>query len=83
MKSYVFKMIIEPDEDRWFAHCPVLEEKGAATWGYTQEEALKNIEEVLEMTVRSMAKHGEAIPEKREEVMIFSDSRIAVTIKEA
>lgn len=80
MRSYLFKVIIEPDEDRWFAHCPVLEEKGAATWGYTQEEALKNIKEVLEMTVRSMAKHGEALPVEKEEVMIFSDPRIAVNV---
>ena len=59
MKTYIFKVLVEPDEDRWFAHCPVLEEKGAATWGYTQEEALKNIEEVVEMTVESMIEHGE------------------------
>jgi len=80
MKTYVFKVIVESDEDRWFAHCPVLEEKGAATWGYTQEEALKNIKEVLDMTVRSMTKHGEAIPEEKEEVMIFSEPRIAVNV---
>jgi predicted RNase H-like HicB family nuclease len=59
MKPHIFKVIVEPGEDRWFAYCPVLEDKGAATWGYTKEEALKNIREVLEMTIESMIEHGE------------------------
>ncbi|MEO5361700.1 MAG: type II toxin-antitoxin system HicB family antitoxin [Nitrospirota bacterium] len=53
-KTFTFKVVIEPDEDRCFAYCPVLHRKGAATWGYTQEEALKNIREVVEMTVETM-----------------------------
>lgn len=38
-----FRVILEPDEARWFAHCPLLQSDGAATWGYTPGEALKNI----------------------------------------
>ena len=48
-KTYTFKVIVEPDEDRWYAYCPILESEGATTWGYTKEEALKNIREVVEM----------------------------------
>ena len=33
MKTYVFRVVIEPDEDRWSAHCPALHTYGAATWG--------------------------------------------------
>ena len=51
MKSYVFKVVVEPDQDGWHAYCPVLEDRGAATWGYTEEEALKNIQEVLQLVV--------------------------------
>jgi predicted RNase H-like HicB family nuclease len=54
MKIYTFRIVIEPDEDRWVAYSPLLKEKGGATWGYTKEEALKNINEVLEMVVESM-----------------------------
>jgi predicted RNase H-like HicB family nuclease len=43
MKSYVFPVVIEPDEDVWRAFVPDLESRGAATWGHTKEEALKNI----------------------------------------
>jgi predicted RNase H-like HicB family nuclease len=49
--TYTFKVVVEPDEDRWRAYCPALEEQGAATWGYTREEALQHVREVLEMIV--------------------------------
>lgn len=62
-RIYIFEAVVEPDEDRWFAYCPALEDKGVATWGYTREEALKNIREVLEMTIESLIDHGEPIPE--------------------
>lgn len=80
MKTYVFRVVVEPDGDRWFAYCPVLEDKGGATWGYTKEEALKNIREVVQMTVESMIEHGEKIPETPEEVQIFSEPKVAVTV---
>ncbi len=35
-----FRIIVEPDEDRWRAYAPALEVQGASTWGYTREEAL-------------------------------------------
>ncbi len=79
MKTYIFRVIVEPDEDRWFAYCPVLENRGAATWGYTEEESLKNIREVLEMTVESMIEHGEAIPEDPD-IQIFSGLRVAINV---
>ena len=66
MKTYVFRVVVEPDEDRWFAYCPVLEEKGGATWGYAKEEALRNIREVVEMIIESLIEHGEPIPEEQE-----------------
>ena len=63
MKTYNFKVIIEPDEDRWLAYSPTLVERGAGTWGYTKEEARTNIQVVLKMTIESMIRHGETIPE--------------------
>ncbi|MFW6105675.1 MAG: type II toxin-antitoxin system HicB family antitoxin [Chloroflexota bacterium] len=81
MKTYTFRVVVEPDEDRWFAYCPVLENKGGATWGYTKEEALKNIREVVEMTVESMIENGESIPEEPEtEVKVSSEPLVAITV---
>lgn len=62
MTTYTFKIVVEPDEDRWRAYHPGLEAQGAATWGYTREEALQNIREVLEMIVAEMAEEGEPLP---------------------
>ena len=46
VKTYLFTVVIEEDpfEDgkmAYHAYCPAL--KGASTWGYTREEALRNI----------------------------------------
>ena len=49
MKTYSFQVVLEkdkwpdePDENAvWRAYIPALEHKGAASWGYTQREALK------------------------------------------
>ena len=75
MRTYVFKVIIEPDEDGWFAHCPVLEKRGAATWGQTREEAARKIQEVLEMVVEDMIEDGEPVPirpEKEKQKVLFN-----------
>jgi len=42
MRTYIFKVAIEPDEDKWVAYSPELKDRGGATWGETKEEALKS-----------------------------------------
>lgn len=81
MKTYTFKVVIEPDENRWHAYCPALEQYGAATWGNTQEEAFKHIREVIEMIIEELIEDGITIPEvPKEEVMVFPETRVAVTV---
>ncbi len=81
MKTYVFRVVVEPDEDRWSAYCPVLEKFGAATWGYTEQEALKNIHEVVEMIIEELVEGREPIPEEpSEEVFVSAEPRVAVTV---
>ncbi|MEX1257366.1 MAG: type II toxin-antitoxin system HicB family antitoxin [Gemmatimonadota bacterium] len=63
MRSYVFNAVVEPDEDVWRAYVPELEEKGAAAWGNTREEALKNLQEVLQMVIEDLLEDGESLPE--------------------
>jgi predicted RNase H-like HicB family nuclease len=62
MKSYIFPVVIEPDGDRWHAFIPELEARGGATWGYTRDEAAKNIQEVGQMVIESMLEDGEVLP---------------------
>jgi predicted RNase H-like HicB family nuclease len=81
MKSYAFRVVVEPAEDRWHAYCPALERQGAATWGNTEEEALRHIREVVEMVVGDLLASGETLPEEpATEVEIFSEPRVLVTI---
>jgi len=49
--------------------------------GYTKEEALKNIREVVEMIVEELIEDGEPIPETPEnEVQILSEPGAMVTV---
>ena len=51
MKTCPFDVVVEPDGDKWHAYCPALEKHAASTWGYTKEEAYKNIYEVIQMII--------------------------------
>jgi predicted RNase H-like HicB family nuclease len=58
VKTYLFKVVLEEDpfEDgrmAYHAYCPVL--KGASTWGYSREEALKNIKDAIVGCLESLA----------------------------
>jgi predicted RNase H-like HicB family nuclease len=63
MKSYVLRVVVEPDADKWYACVPELESKGAATWVNTREDAFRNIQEVARMVIEDMMEDGEPIPE--------------------
>ncbi|MBI1924520.1 type II toxin-antitoxin system HicB family antitoxin [Candidatus Poribacteria bacterium] len=89
MKTYTFKVVLEkdkwpdePDEKAvWRAYIPMLESKGAATWGYTKEEAIKNIQDVTQMVIESMIEHHEPIPTApQEEIHVFDSPLVAVTV---
>jgi predicted RNase H-like HicB family nuclease len=77
MKSYVFPVVIEPDEDVWRAYIPELEAKGAATWGYTKEEALRNIQEVAQIVIEELLEDGESLPPS---VTVSDQPVVAVTV---
>ncbi len=79
-ETYRFHVLVEPDEDEWFACCPTLESKGAATSGVTKKEAYKNIHEVLEMVIETMIELGEYIPQLEDERNFPTGERITVTL---
>lgn len=51
MRTYTFKVVVEPDEGGFHAYCPALRDHGAVTQGKTRKEALKNVNEVVRMIV--------------------------------
>lgn len=77
MKSYIFPVILEPDEDVWRAYVPELEDKGAATWGHTKDEALKNIQEVAQMVIEGLLEDGEPLLQS---VTVSDQPVVAVTV---
>jgi predicted RNase H-like HicB family nuclease len=90
MKTYTFKVVLEPDQDAegkpaWHAYCPALVGIGAATSGRTKEEALARINEVVHMIVEEFIEEGRALPEGPADDVEVSEiskeePRIAVTV---
>ncbi|MBV9829773.1 MAG: type II toxin-antitoxin system HicB family antitoxin [Alphaproteobacteria bacterium] len=82
MTTYTFKVVIEPDDDRWHAYCPALAEYGGATWGETREDALANLEAVVKMVVASLVEHGEPIAPAapKGSVEVLAEPLLAVTV---
>jgi predicted RNase H-like HicB family nuclease len=75
--TYTFRIVVEADKDRWRAFAPALEAQGAATWGYTREEALADIREVLAMIVGELAEEGRPVPA---DVAVSEEPLVAVTV---
>jgi predicted RNase H-like HicB family nuclease len=50
---------------------------GAATWGHTQEEALRNIQEVVQVVIEELLEDGELIPAG---LTVADEPAIAVTV---
>ncbi len=77
INTYLFRVMVEPDEERWSAWCPALLTLGAATWGYTREEALRHINEVVQMIVQELIEDDEPIPE---DVQVSEELLVAVLV---
>ena len=81
MKTYLFKAVLEkdkwPDEldakAVWRAYIPVLEHRGAASWGYTEKEALENLENAVDLLVAYLLENGEEIPSEPSSQIQVSD----------
>ena len=81
MQTHHFKVIIRPDEECWQADCPALQEHGAYTWGYTREEALGNIQEVIGMILAELVEDGLPIPgEPADLPLVAPEQRVAVSV---
>jgi len=89
MRSYTFKVILEkdkwPDEPEeqaiWRAYIPALEHRGAHAWGDTQEEALENLRNAVELLLTYLKEQGKTLPGKSpSEVKVSKEPLITVTV---
>jgi predicted RNase H-like HicB family nuclease len=80
MKTYTFKVLVEPDAGGFHAYCPALRQFGAVTQGATHEEALHNINEVVRMIVDELREDGIPLPPASgDDVEVFEGTRVAIT----
>jgi predicted RNase H-like HicB family nuclease len=61
MTNYRFSVVIERDENGYYAYCPELQ--GCYTQGDTYEEALANIKDAIRLHVEDRVESGEEIPQ--------------------
>ena len=62
MKTYRFSIVIEKDEEGYFAFCPELQ--GCYTQGDTYEEVLENIKDAIRLHVNDrLDSGGEEVPQ--------------------
>jgi predicted RNase H-like HicB family nuclease len=66
-KRYVYRIIIEPDDDRFYAEIPAL--PGCYSWGYTYEEAFRNIKKAAELWLETLSEDSELILEEDPKVL--------------
>ena len=87
MKTYTFKVVLEkdkwPDEPEeksiWRAYIPAL--PAAHAWGDTQQEALENLKNAVDLIIEDRLERGESIPEEpRSQIKISREPLITVTI---
>lgn len=60
MNTYRFCVVVEKDQDRYFALCPELQ--GCYTQGETYEQALENMEDAIRLHIEDRLAAGEDIP---------------------
>ena len=75
---YVYRLVIEPDQDKYYAEIPAL--PGCYSWGYTYQEALKNIKEALELWLAVKLESGEPIPTDDPETIKNADFTVGVLV---
>ncbi|MDE0485241.1 MAG: type II toxin-antitoxin system HicB family antitoxin [Candidatus Poribacteria bacterium] len=89
MKTYSFQVVLEkdkwPDESDedavWRAYIPALEHQGAASWGYTQKEALKNLQDAVDLVIECIIEQGEKLPsESRPQIQVSDIPLIVVNV---
>ena len=62
-KTYRFSIIIEKDEEGYFASCPELQ--GCYSQGDTYEEAIENIKDAIRLHIEDRLGCGEEIPQTK------------------
>lgn len=74
MKNFRFSVIVEKDEDGYFASCNELQ--GCFTQGETYEEVIENIKDAIQLHVEDRLESGEEIPQPQAVSLTLMDLAI-------
>ncbi len=74
MGAYRFGVVIEKDEDGYFAFCPELQ--GCYSQGKSFEEALDNIRDAIQLHVQDRLDSGEEIPQAEAVTLTSTEVRV-------
>jgi len=74
MKNYRFALIVEKDEEGYFAYCPELQ--GCYTQGKTFEEVMANIKDAIKLHVEDRLVNNEPIATS--DMISFSSLEVVV-----
>jgi len=74
MQTYRFSVVIEKDEDGYYAFCPELQ--GCYAQGETYEEALTNISDAVRLHLADRIAQGEEVPQS--ELVSLTTLEVAV-----
>ena len=74
MKNYRFAVIVEKDEDGYFAYCPELQ--GCYTHGDTFEEVMENLRDAIKLHVEDRLASNEPIATS--EMVSLSSLEVAI-----
>jgi predicted RNase H-like HicB family nuclease len=61
VKNYRFSVVVEKDEDGYFAFCPQLQ--GCYTQGDSYEEAVQNIKDAIRLHIEDRIESDEEVPQ--------------------
>jgi predicted RNase H-like HicB family nuclease len=79
MKTYIYPIEVEQEEDgRWSAVVPSL--PGCATWGHTQQEAVKALQEAIEAYIATLREAGRPIPKPPPDGEVIETPALAVVV---
>ncbi len=73
-KDYTFTVVVEKDEDGFFAYCPELQ--GCYTQGDSYEEVMDNVKDAIRLHVADRLASHEEVPSS--EVVSLSTVKVAV-----
>ena len=75
MKNYHFSVIVEKDDDGYFASCSELQ--GCYTQGGTYEEVIDNIKDAITLHVEDRLEAGDEIPQSKTVSLTHMDVSVA------